>query len=60
MNIEGLGKMDLLILILDVFILWKMDYSNLSTFDMVVIFAVVFWVVMLGVRLYIINVRNKQ
>lgn len=60
MNIEGLGKMDLLILILDVFILWKMDYSNLSTFDMVVIFAVVFWVVMLGVRLYIINVRNKR
>lgn len=60
MNIEGLTKIDLLILILDIFILYKMDYSNLTTFNMIVIFAVVFWVVMLGVRLYIINVRNKR
>ncbi|MBQ1856102.1 MAG: hypothetical protein II137_05855, partial [Anaerovibrio sp.] len=36
------------------------DYSNLGTLDYVFFACVAAWIIMLGIRLYVINVKNKQ
>ncbi|MCR5175542.1 MAG: hypothetical protein K6C05_01690 [Anaerovibrio sp.] len=60
MKIEGMNKSDWLMLILIVVILIGTDYSNLQTLDYILFVCVAFWVVMLGIRLYVTNVKNKR
>ncbi len=60
MKIEGMNKTDWLMLVLITAVLVLTDYSNLGTLDYVFFACVAAWIIMLGIRLYVINVKNKQ
>ncbi|WP_027405680.1 hypothetical protein [Anaerovibrio sp. RM50] len=60
MKIEGMNKSDWLMLVLIVAVLAMTNFSDLQTIDYVVIVSVVAWLIMLGIRLYVVNVRNKR
>ena len=58
--IDGMNKTDWLMLILIAVILAGTDYGNLQTIDYVLLVCVIFWVIMLGIRLYVVNIKNKR
>jgi len=60
MKIDGMNKTDWLMLILIVVILAGTDYGNLQTIDYVLLVCVAFWLIMLGIRLYVVNIKNKR
>lgn len=60
MKIEGMNKSDWLMLVLIVVVMTLTDFNNLQTIDYVLIVSVVAWLIMLGIRLYVVNVRNKR
>ncbi|WP_297963922.1 hypothetical protein [uncultured Anaerovibrio sp.] len=60
MKIDGMNKSDWLMLVLIVAVMALTDFSNLQTIDYVLIVSVIAWVIMLGIRLYVVNVRNKR
>ncbi|ORU01314.1 hypothetical protein D081_0133 [Anaerovibrio sp. JC8] len=60
MKIEGMNKSDWLMLVLIVVVLAMTNFSDLQTIDYVLLVSVVAWLIMLGIRLYVINVKNKQ
>lgn len=60
MKIEGMNKSDWLMLVLIAVVMTLTDFNNLQTIDYVLIVSVVAWLIMLGIRLYVVNVRNKR
>ncbi|KHM52983.1 hypothetical protein SAMN02745671_00573 [Anaerovibrio lipolyticus DSM 3074] len=60
MKIEGMNKSDWLMLVLIVVVLFLTNFNDLQTIDYVLIVSVVAWLIMLGIRLYVVNVRNKR
>ena len=60
MKIEGMNKSDWLMLVLIVVVMFLTNFNDLQTIDYVLIVSVVAWLIMLGIRLYIVNVRNKR
>ncbi|MBP3231041.1 MAG: hypothetical protein J6M33_01950 [Anaerovibrio sp.] len=60
MKIDGMNKTDWLMLILIVVILAGTDYGNLQTIDYVLLVCVAFWLIMLVIRLYVVNIKNKR
>lgn len=60
MGIEGMNKTDWLMLVLIIVILAGTDYGNLQTIDYILLVCVIAWAIMLGIRLYVINVKNKR
>jgi len=60
MKIDGMNKSDWLMLVLIVAVMALTDFGNLQTIDYVLIVSVIAWVIMLGIRLYVVNVRNKR
>ena len=60
MKIDGMNKSDWLMLVLIVAVMALTDFNNLQTIDYVLIVSVIAWVIMLGIRLYVVNVRNKR
>ena len=60
MKIEGMNKSDWLMLVLIVVVMFLTDFNDLQTIDYVLIVSVVAWLIMLGIRLYVVNVRNKR
>lgn len=51
---KSLNLLDWLILALAVFMFWRMDYANLTFLNKIYLASFGLWLVMLGVRLYII------
>ena len=47
-------------LVLIVVVLFLTNFNDLQTIDYVLIVSVVAWLIMLGIRLYVVNVRNKR
>ena len=60
MKIEGMNKSDWLMLVLIAVVMTLTDFNNLQTIDYVLIVSIVAWLIMLGIRLYVVNVRNKR
>ena len=60
MKIEGMNKSDWLMLVLIVVVLFLTNFNDLQTIDYVLIVSVVAWLIMLGIRLYVVNARNKR
>ncbi|MBE6099943.1 MAG: hypothetical protein II778_00575 [Anaerovibrio sp.] len=60
MKIDGLNKTDWLMMVLIAVILYDTDYSNLQAIDYVLLVSVTAWLIMLGIRLYVVNVKNKR
>ncbi|MBQ1856537.1 MAG: hypothetical protein II137_08110 [Anaerovibrio sp.] len=60
MKIEGMNKSDWLMLVLIVVVMFLTNFNDLQTIDYVLIVSVVAWLIMLGIRLYVVNVRNKR
>lgn len=60
MKIEGMNKSDWFMLVLIVVVLFLTNFNDLQTIDYVLIVSVVAWLIMLGIRLYVVNVRNKR
>ncbi len=60
MKIDGLNKTDWLMMVLIAVILYDEDYSNLQAIDYVLLVSVTAWLIMLGIRLYVVNVKNKR
>ena len=54
-----LTKSDYLILIIAVFMFSHLDYSNLSTVDIIYIVSFLLWLVLLFVRIFIIRRNDK-
>lgn len=51
---KSLNLLDWLILALAVFMFWRMDYANLTFMNKIYLASFGLWLIMLGVRLYII------
>jgi|P1105metagenome_2_1110788.scaffolds.fasta_scaffold00193_79 L-asparagine transporter-like permease len=60
MKIDGMNKSDWLMLVLIVAVLFMTNFNDLQTIDYVLIVSVIAWLIMLGIRLYVVNVRNKR
>ena len=60
MKIEGMNKSDWLMLVLIVVVMFLTNFNDLQTIDYVLMVSVVAWLIMLGIRLYVVNVRNKR
>ncbi|WP_407396872.1 hypothetical protein [Anaerovibrio sp.] len=60
MKIKGMNKSDWLMLVLIVVVMFMTNFNDLQTIDYVLIVSVVAWLIMLGIRLYVVNVRNKR
>ena len=60
MKIDGMNKSDWLMLVLIVAVLFMTNFNDLQTIDYVLIVIVIAWLIMLGIRLYVVNVRNKR
>lgn len=60
MKIDGLNKTDWLMMVLIAVILYDTDYSDLHAIDYVLLVSVTAWLIMLGIRLYVVNVKNKR
>lgn len=51
---KSLNLLDWLILVLAVFMFWRMDYENLTFLNKIYLASFGLWLIMLGVRIYII------
>lgn len=58
-NIKGMQTFDWLMLAMVIWVLTTVNYAEMDLKDTVLVVCIVLWVIMLGIRLYIENFRNK-
>lgn len=57
---KGMQTFDWLMLVMVIYVMVGIvDYSNMELQDMILVGCIIAWVIMLAVRVYIENFRNK-